>query len=297
MSPADEKAQLIADLPLRGVLAENAGPLTGPGTTTWLLGEGEVAVIDPGPALPEHQAAILAALRPGERITAILVTHPHLDHSALVPALAAATGAPVYGFGPAGSGRSPQMQALAKAGLSGGEGLDHSFAPDHRLTEGSQITIGAGTLRALHTPGHSAEHLCFAWHDVLFCGDQLMAWAPSLVSLPDGNMGAYMASLHRLSGQGFRAMIPAHGDLIPDPDRRIAELIAHRQAREAKIIAALSAGPATPDDLLPLVYSDTDPRLWPPARRNLLSHIENLISRGLASAQNWPGNTPLVTLR
>ncbi|NPD17741.1 MBL fold metallo-hydrolase [Xinfangfangia sp. D13-10-4-6] len=297
MSHGEEKAQLLPELPLRCVLAGNAGPLTGPGTTTWILGQGEVTVIDPGPAHPAHLDAILAALSPGETVAAILVTHPHLDHSALAPALAAATGAPICGFGPAGSGRTAWQHALARAGLGGGEGLDHAFAPTIRLTDDQTLRYGAEELRVLHTPGHSAEHLCFAWRDVLFCGDQVMAWAPSLVSLPDGDMGAYMVSLQRLSAGKWRCLIPAHGALIPDARDRIAALIAHRRSREAKILAALASGPAQTDDLLAAVYVDTAPDLWPAARRNLLSHIDILIRSKAVSASAWPGESPVISLR
>ncbi|MCL4065106.1 MBL fold metallo-hydrolase [Pseudomonas sp. GX19020] len=287
----------LAGLPLRRVLADNPGPLTGPGTTTWLVGRGAVTVIDPGPALPAHLEAIVAALDPDERIAAILVTHPHLDHSALVPDLARATGAPVYGFGPAGSGRSPAMQALEAAGLSGGEGIDRSFAPDIRLADGAEFQIGSETFRTLHTPGHSAEHLSFAWRGALFCGDHIMAWAPSLVSLPDGDMGAYMTSLQRLATESWTCLLPCHGEVIDDSAGRIAALIDHRLKREAKLLAALTSHPMSPDDLLPIVYADTPEALWPAARRNLLAHIADLTSREQVTATAWPGPSPLVTAR
>lgn len=282
---------------LRSVLAGNPGPLTGPGTTSWLVGTGEVTVIDPGPALADHQAAILAALRPGERIAAILVTHPHLDHSALCPALSRATGAPVYGFGPPGSGRSALMRGLEAAGITGGEGLDSGFAPDIRVADGEILRIGNEEFQAFHTPGHCAEHLGFGWRGRLFCGDQVMAWAPSLVSLPDGDMGAYMRSLERISGQGWDALLPAHGEVILDPAQRIEALIAHRRAREAQILAALSASPMGVDDLLPVIYAQTDRGLWRAARRNLLAHMADLIARNLVGSENWPDPAPRITVR
>ncbi|WP_112309212.1 MBL fold metallo-hydrolase [Pseudogemmobacter bohemicus] len=295
--PEPELPEHLTSLPLRRVLADNPGPLTGPGTTTWLVGQGAVTVIDPGPALPAHLEAVLAALAPGERIEAILVTHPHLDHSALVPALAAATGAPVIGFGPAGSGRSEAMQALAEAGFTGGEGLDRAFAPDIRRRDGEVFQVGQEEFRALYTPGHSAEHLSFAWRGALFCGDQVMAWAPSLVSLPDGDMGAYMDSLYRLRDEAWTCLIPAHGAVITDSTARIDALINHRRQREAKILAALTAPGMSPDDLLPIVYADTNEALWPAARRNLLAHIADLTSRDMVRTTQWPGPTPLVTAR
>ncbi|VDC32045.1 MBL fold metallo-hydrolase [Pseudogemmobacter humi] len=277
------------DLPLRLVRAENPSPMTGPGTNTFLLGQGEVMVIDPGPALPGHLAAILAALDPGERIAAILVTHPHLDHSALAPALAGASGARIYGFGPAGSGRSPLMRHLAKAGLGGGEGVDHGFAPDLRLAGGEALDLAGERIEVVHTPGHMAEHLAFGWNGILFCGDHVMAWSTSLVSPPDGDMGAYLASLHALREARWRRWLPAHGDPVGDPAARLTELIAHRAAREARILEELARAPGTVETLTPRIYHDTPPALWPAAGRNLLAHLADLITRGIVTGTGWPG--------
>lgn len=299
MASAEEKpgpeAALAPGVPpdlrpmLRGVQAANPSPMTGPGTTTWLLGRGEVAVIDPGPALPGHLAAILGALHPGERVAAILVTHAHLDHSELAPALAAATGAEVLAFGAAGSGRSPGMAALAAAGLpSGSEGVDLSFRPDRALAPGARLRFGEVEVEAIHTPGHMAEHLAFAWGDVLFSGDHVMGWATSLVSPPDGDMGAYLASLDQLAERRWRLMLPAHGAPVIDPAARLAELTAHRRGREAQILRALDAGPAPLEVLTARVYHDVDPRLLGAAARNALAHLIDLIARNLVEATPWP---------
>lgn len=275
---------------LRRVLAQNPSPMTGPGTWTEIIGSGEVAVIDPGPALEPHLQAVLAALEPGERVAAILVTHAHLDHSGLAPALARATGAPLLAFGGAGDGRSPAMRRLVTAGLQGGgEGLDPAFVPDRRLSDGEVIRGPDWALRALHTPGHLGSHLCFAWEEVLFSGDHVMGWAPSLVSPPDGDMGAYMASLDRLAAADWRLMLPAHGDPVGDPAARLAELTAHRRAREAQVAGALAAGPATLDQVTARVYRDLSPALLPAARRNALAHLIDLAERNLALADPFPG--------
>lgn len=275
---------------LRRVLAQNPSPMTGPGTWTEIVGSGEVAVIDPGPALEGHLHAILAALDPGERVAAILVTHAHLDHSGLAPALVRATGAPLLAFGAAGDGRSPAMERLVSAGLrSGGEGLDPSFAPDRRLADGEVIRGPDWALRAVHTPGHLGGHLCFAWEEVLFSGDHVMGWAPSLVSPPDGDMGAYMASLDLLAQQDWRLMLPTHGDPVGDPAARLAELAAHRRGREAQVAEALAAGPATLDEVTARVYRDIAPALIPAARRNALAHLIDLAERNLALADPFPG--------
>lgn len=261
---------------LRMVLAPNPSPMTHWGTNTYLLGAGEVTVIDPGPADDRHLAALLAALEPGERITQILVTHAHLDHSPLARPLASATGAEILAFGGATSGRSPRMVALA--GLGGGEGLDHTFQPDRLLRDGDQILGADWALTTLHTPGHLGGHLCFAWGETLFCGDHVMGWAPSLVSPPDGDMTDYMASLDRIAQGGWRRGYSAHGAPLPDLPARIAEITAHRRSREAAILAALTDSP----DLTTLqhrVYAELAPALQPAARRNLLAHLVDLAHR------------------
>lgn len=251
-----------------------------------MIGEGEVLVIDPGPDDPAHLDAILAELGSDEKIVAILVTHPHADHSGLVGALKAATGAKSWGYGPAGSGRSQVMQDLAQAGIGGGEGADMSFIPDHLIRDGDLLGLAGLDVQVIHTPGHMAEHLAFGIGDTLFCGDLLMAWAPSLVSPPDGDMGAYMRSLGKLQGAPWSIWRPTHGAPLLNPDMRIEELMRHRLSREAQILAALAIEPATIDGLLPIIYSETPRSLWPAARRNLLAHLLYLREKGSVSTPN-----------
>jgi len=275
---------------LRRVLAPNPSPMTGPGTWTDIIGTGQVAVIDPGPLSDSHLQAILAALDPGETISAILVTHAHLDHSALAPALARATGAPVMAHGGAAEGRSAGMQRLVALGLhSGGEGLDHAFTPDRRLADGASISGPDWALRVVHTPGHLGGHLCFAWQDVLFSGDHVMGWAPSLVSPPDGDMGAYMASLARLAAGDWRLLLPSHGDPVTAPHARLAELTAHRKGREAQILHVLDRNPASLTEVTDQVYRDLSPALLPAARRNALAHLIDLAERKRVLADPFPG--------
>ena len=212
---------------IRLIRADNPSPLTGTGTNTWLLGQGEVTLIDPGPDLDSHLAAILALTR-DERITRILVTHAHLDHSALTRRLVAATGAEVLAFGPANSGRSATMTALAAEGLTSTEGADTSFAPDRTLRDGERLPLGDTTIEALHLPGHMGCHLGFAVGETLFSGDHVMAWSTSLVSPPDGDMADYMASLRRLAARRWSRMLPGHGPAIEDPSARLTYLIDHR---------------------------------------------------------------------
>lgn len=278
------------DPPVRVIRAPNPSALTGTGTNTYLLGRGDVAVIDPGPQIDSHLAAILAALGPHERVTHIIVTHPHLDHSALAPRLSTLCDAPVAAFGSATDGRSAVMTALAGTGLpDAGEGLDRSFRPDIRLGDGDVVSGSGWSLRALHTPGHLGAHLCLAANDVLFTGDHVMGWSTSLVAPPDGDMTDYMASLHKLASHRARRMFPGHGDPIEAPCERIAALIAHREEREAQIMAALRDGPADARTLATRIYTGLAPNLLKAASANVLAHLVDLLGKGTISTQ-----TPLT---
>lgn len=274
---------------IRPLRAPNPSPLTGTGTNTYIFGQGDVAVIDPGPDLDGHLQAILGALQSGERITHIFVTHPHLDHSALAPRLGAVTGAPVLGFGTALDGRSPRMEALVAAGMEGhGEGLDRAFRPDHTLRDGEAVETRDWTLRAIHTPGHLGAHLCLDAGRVLFTGDHVMGWSTSIVSPPDGDMTDYMASLDRLAGGGWDRFLPGHGESIETPQDRIAELIAHRRGREAQILHALTGGAADATHLARRLYNDIPAHLLPAASRNVLAHLIDLASKGAVFTTGTP---------
>ncbi len=258
---------------IRRVLAPNPSPMTYRGTNTYLIGRGDVAVIDPGPAIPAHLEAILTALAPDERISHILVTHSHLDHSPLAADLSRRTGAPVLAFGDSAAGRRDD---LALPDLGGGEGVDHRFQPDILLADGAEIRGGDWALTALWTPGHMGNHLCFARQDHVFTGDHVMGWATSMVSPPDGDLSDFMASLNRLADRRDRVFYPAHGAPIAAPQARVQELISHRRRREGQILAALSDGPATPQMLTARIYTDVPPALLPAAERNVLAHLIDL---------------------
>jgi len=269
---------------LRRIVAPNPSPMTLDGTNTFLLGETDLAVIDPGPDSAAHLDAILAALGPGQRITHILVTHSHLDHSPLARPLSQATGAPVLAAGPSDWGRSAAMQALADGGLiGGGEGVDADFTPDRCLADGERIEAAGWQIEALHTPGHMANHLSFAWNGTLFCGDLVMGWSTSLISPPDGDLTAFRASLARLIARDERIFYPAHGEAVTDPVHRCRALLDHRAGREGQILRALGRGAATPAELTARIYIDIDPQLMPVAERNVLAHLIDLTERKIAT--------------
>jgi glyoxylase-like metal-dependent hydrolase (beta-lactamase superfamily II) len=262
---------------IRRVLCGNPGPFTYRGTNSWIIGQGDsVAILDPGPVDAAHLAALLEATK-GERITHILVSHTHRDHSPGVAALKAATGAPSYGFGPH---MTPPEQ--------GGEGGDHDFRPDVILADGATVAGSDWRVTALHTPGHCANHLCFALENAhtsrtLFSADHVMSWSTSVVSPPDGDMAAYMASLAKLQARGDDELyLPGHGPPLPNPQPFIAALAAHRREREARILEELRrAGRARAEELVPPVYGAAlDARLIPAAARSLTAHLIKLAAEG-----------------
>lgn len=271
---------------VRRILCNNPGAFTFRGTNTWIIGRGRVAVLDPGPADAAHLAAILRAVE-GETVTHILVSHTHRDHSPGVAALQAATGAPSLGFG-----------RHVTPPEAGGEGGDHGFTPDILLPDGAVTEGDAWRVTALHTPGHCANHLCFALeHDgpggILFSADHVMGWSTSVVSPPDGDMADYMTSLAKLAARGDALYLPGHGPPVQEPMPYVAALAAHRMEREGKVLDAVRKhGPATAAALVPPVYGpELDPRLVPAAARSLLAHLLKLEGEGLAARDEemWRG--------
>jgi glyoxylase-like metal-dependent hydrolase (beta-lactamase superfamily II) len=268
---------------IRRILAPNPSPMTFTGTNTYLVGVQEVTVIDPGPADAAHRAAIEAAVGAG-RIAGIVVTHAHLDHSALASDLARRHGVAVTAFGPPDAGRRPVMARLAAAGLAGGgEGVDRAFRPDRETGEGDRIATEVGDLEVLHTPGHFAGHLSLALNGALFTGDHVMGWASSMVSPPDGDLTAFMESCKRLRARDDRVYYPGHGDAVHDPAARLDWLIGHRRAREAAILAALDDGAETIAALVDRVYGDAPSGLRTAAARNVFAHLVDLAEKGLVA--------------
>ena len=265
---------------LHCLTAPNPSPMTYLGTNTWTLGQAELCIIDPGPDDPRHLSALLQAIA-GRTVSHIIVTHSHLDHCALAPALARETGAPVLGYGRHASGRSAVMTRWAQAGAlpDGGEGADWAFVPDRYLSDGEVITGAGWDLQVLHTPGHCGNHIALQAGDAVFCGDLVMGWASTLIAPPDGDVQDFLASCLRLRALGAARLYPGHGPVISDPTGRIDWLVAHRQSREAQIIAALRDGPMTIAGLTGLIYTDTPPALMQAASRSILAHLIDLQDR------------------
>ncbi len=263
---------------LRRVVAPNPSALTGPGTNSYIVGEGRVALIDPGPDDARHAAALRDALGLCERIGWIILTHRHRDHAGLARAIAQWAGVPVLG-GPA-SGGAAMPDFMAGYDIGGGEGVDPAFSADASLDDGAQIDLPGWPLRVLHTPGHLDDHICLIGADWALSGDHVMGWSSSIVSPPDGDMGDYMTSLERLASTGTAALWPGHGEGVPDARGRIAALAAHRRAREAEILAILSAAPARIADIVAQVYVGTPPGLHAAAARNVLAHLVDLARKG-----------------
>ena len=256
---------------IRRVIAHNPSVFTFHGTGTYIVGRGNVAIIDAGPDLADHVDAVLAAVR-GETVTHLVVTHTHIDHSPATRHIKAATGAPSYGFGPHGGGEGPAVE----------EGADRDFVPDHRVEDGAAIEGDGWTLEAVHTPGHTSNHLCFALAEerALFSGDHVMGWSTTVVSPSDGDMGAYMASLDKLKARNEMTYWPTHGPPIPKPQRFVGKLLSHRRQREAEILSAVAGGAATIPEIVALRYRGLDPRLRPAAARTVLAHLIHLVESG-----------------
>jgi glyoxylase-like metal-dependent hydrolase (beta-lactamase superfamily II) len=280
-APAGE---CIALSPLvRRVVAPNPGPFTFTGTCSYVVGRGRVAVIDPGPDDAGHVAALLAAVR-GETVTHIVVSHTHRDHSPAARALKAATGAPIVGCGVHRAARAPG----AGDRLEASGDVDH--APDEALREGEAVAGAGWTLQAVETPGHLANHLCFALpeENALFSADHVMAWSTSVVAPPAGSMRDYMASLEKLMRRGERIYWPGHGGPVRQPQPYVAALIAHRQGREAAILARLAAGDRTIAAMVPEIYEGLAPALHGAAALSVLAHLEDLVARGVVATDGPP---------
>ena len=262
---------------VRRVLAANPSAFTFTGTQTYVVGGGgaDVAVIDPGPLEDDHLDALLAAIGPA-RVAAIVCTHTHRDHSPAAAPLAARTGAPIIGCA---------ALSLEDDGPRADAAFDDSYRPDRAMTDGESLSGDGWTLTAVATPGHTSNHLCFSLDEsgALFTGDHVMGWSTSVVSPPDGDMTAYMASLQKLHDRDDRIYYPAHGPAVTKPRQLVRGMIGHRRQRERQILKLLDEAPQQIVDLVPRMYKAVDQKLWPAAGRSVQAHLIDLARRGLVA--------------
>ncbi|MBY5375035.1 MBL fold metallo-hydrolase [Rhizobium leguminosarum] len=258
------------------VTVNNPGPFTFFGTNSYIVGSSSVAVIDPGPEDEAHFQALMAALA-GRAVTHIVVSHTHRDHSPLAKRLQAATGAVTVGQGPHRPARPLRDGEINPFS----ESSDLSFVPDIALSDGETISGDGWSLRAVLTPGHTANHAAFALagRDILFSGDHVMAWSTSIVAPPDGSMADYMASLDRLIEREDRLLLPGHGGPVTEPTSFLRALKAHRLRREQAVLARVQAGDQRIAEMVKVIYRDTDPKLHGAAALSVLAHIEDLLER------------------
>ena len=295
--PVHGRAVWVSPL-VRRIVARNPSKFTYHGTGTYIVGRGEVAVIDVGPALSVHVDAVAAALEPGERITHLPVTHTHSDHSPAASIMHERTGAPTYGFGPHGpvaaddptdvivfgddeaDGRT--MLANERPANELREGADTDFVPNVVLAHGDRLMADGWTLRAVHTPGHTSNHLCFELVEerTLFTGDHVMGWSTTVIAPPDGSLAAYLASLRLLLDRDDLLYRPTHGAPITEPHALVRAYLTHRQERTEQIVAALAHGPATIAAMVPVIYASVSKALWRPAAASMYAHLLLLIESG-----------------
>jgi len=264
---------------IRRVIANNPGPFTFTGTGVYIVGRGDVAVIDPGPDDPEHIEALLRALK-GERVTHILVTHRHMDHSPGATPLAAATGAKVYS-----SLEPPKPSDCDELRLEAGD--DHAFRPDLDIVDGDMFSGQGWTIEAIATPGHTTNHFAFALREenALFTGDHIMGWSTTVIGPPDGDMSDYLNSLQKVLDRDFTTLWPTHGPPIRDVRPFLEAFFAHRLDREAQLLAQLASGKRLIKDMVEVMYADVDKRLHPAACHSVLAHMIRLVDLGQAGCE------------
>lgn len=283
----DAKPEVLEDVApgVRRILADLPSPYTFKGTNTYVIGKGTVAVIDPGPDDPRHVDAILSSLG-NETVAHILVTHTHRDHSPAAAALAKATGAKTYGEGPHRPARPLHLGEDVPLDAGG----DKDFNPDHKLADGDVVEGDGYAIEAVATPGHTANHLAFALKgtDILFSGDHVMGWATSVVGPPDGSMGDYMASLHKLEARPETHYFPGHGGEVRDAHRLVRQYIKHREARETAILRKLSRGESDIPAIVQAIYIGLDPHLTKAAALTTYAHLETLLERDLVKTEGTP---------
>jgi glyoxylase-like metal-dependent hydrolase (beta-lactamase superfamily II) len=267
------------------LIAPNPSPFTYTGTCTYIIGSNKLAIIDPGPDDELHFEGLMNAIQ-GKTLAHILVTHTHKDHSPLARRLSHITGAPITGCAPHYAARELFVGEINR--LEGSS--DKYHAPDHILTDGEIVSGHGYDLEVVATPGHTMNHLAFALkqENALFCGDHVMGWSTTIIAPPDGNMAAYMKSLHKLYQRDDTIYYPGHGDKITNPKRLVRGIINHRNQREASILARLKAGNHTIFDIVSHMYQHLTPALQGAAALSVFAHLEHMVAQGLAACEGEP---------
>ena len=263
---------------IKRVTAPNPSPFTLHGTGTYIIGKEQLCVIDPGPLIESHVNNILEVAN-DKNISHILITHTHADHSPAASLLKRKTGAKTYAF---------DSYPKGVRGSKFEEAHDKDFSPDKKLKDNEIIKGKDWTIRALHTPGHTSNHLCYALEEenILFTGDHVMGWATTVIVPPDGDMDDYISSLRRLLKKDYKLFLPTHGDVIKNPHKYVRGLIAHRKMREVQILEELRKNSLSINDMVPKFYSNTDKRLWPAASMSLLATLLSLKKKNKVASQN-----------
>ena len=282
---------------LMRLTAPNPSPMTYTGTNTYILGRKELIIIDPGPNSKTHLSNLLEIIPSNAKVTHILVTHSHLDHSELAPILSEILNAPTFAFGTALDGQSDNMKNICKMGLvSESLGIDIEFVPDYTVQNKEKIISSEWEIVAHHTPGHLCNHVCYQYFDTLFTGDHVMEWSTSVISPPEGDVSQFINSCREINKLGCQKFYPGHGLPVENPKERIAELIKHRKKREIEIHNFLINKEATISQITKNVYLDIDQNLLSVASRNVKAHLIDLIIKKQVKVDDISSDNAIFSL-
>ena len=282
---------------LMRLTAPNPSPMTSTGTNTYILGRKELLIIDPGPNSEAHLRNIMEVIPKYTKVTHILITHSHLDHSGLAPKLSKILNAPTLAFGTALDGLSNDMKSICKMGLTSEKfGIDTEFVPDHFLKDEEKITSREWEVVAHHTPGHLSNHICYQYLDKLFTGDHIMEWSTSVISPPEGDVSQFINSCEKIYNLHCEKFYPGHGIPVENPSERIAELIEHRRKREIEILNFLKNRDATISQITKNIYFNIDQNLLSVASRNVKAHLVDLIIKKQVTVDDISSDTAMYSL-
>jgi len=282
---------------LMRLTAPNPSPMTSTGTNTYILGRKELLIIDPGPNSEAHLRNIMEVIPKYTKVTHILITHSHLDHSGLAPKLSKILNAPTLAFGTALDGLSNDMKSICKMGLTSEKfGIDTEFVPDHFLKDEEKISSREWEVVAHHTPGHLSNHICYQYLDKLFTGDHIMEWSTSVISPPEGDVSQFINSCEKIYNLHCEKFYPGHGLPVENPGQRIAELIEHRKKREIEILNFLKNRDATISQITKNIYFNIDQNLLSVASRNVKAHLVDLIIKKQVTVDDISSDTAMYSL-